>query len=329
MGRFAVRSLLQLLAATFVVSAAVALIGHARFIAPGPLANDTAIVIPKGGIGKIARLLAGAGVISDATVFRLAARLTGRDRTMRAGEFLFPAAVSMKGAISLLTNGATVKRRLTVAEGLTTAEVLKLIAATDGLAGDVPPLLDEGVLLPETYFFSHGDARADIVGRMRSAMQEAFAELWPQRAPGGSLKTPAEALILASIIEKETAIDAERARVSAVFHNRLKKHMRLQSDPTVVYAIASGAGPLHRKLTRRDLSIDSPYNTYWARGLPPGPITNPGRASIAAALNPAADDALYFVADGSGGHVFARTLAEHNRNVARWRRLQHRQNQYR
>ena len=155
-------------------------------------------------------------------------------------------------------------------------------------------------------------------------MEEAFTELWPRRAPGGAVTTPKEALILASIIEKETAMDAERARVSAVFHNRLNKQMRLQSDPTVVYAVTAGAGPLHRSLTRRDLATDSPYNTYRVHGLPPGPITNPGRASIAAALNPAADNALYFVADGSGGHVFARTLAEHNRNVARWRRLKRR-----
>ena len=236
MGRFAVRLLLQLLAATFVVGVAVALFGHVRLVAPGPLARDTAIIIPKGGISEITRLLLSEGVISDAMVFRLAARLTGRDRAIHAGEFLFPAAVSIEGTISLLTSGATMKRRLTVAEGLTTAEVLKLIAVTDGLAGDVPPLADEGVLLPETYFFSHGDARVVLVGRMRSAMQEAFAELWPRRAPGGAVTTPAEALILASIIEKETAIDAERARVSAVFHNRLKKRMRLHSAPTVAYA---------------------------------------------------------------------------------------------
>ena len=327
MGRFAVRSLLQLLAAAVAVGVAAALIGHARLVAPGPLERDTAVVIPKGGIGEIARLLDGAGVISDATVFRLAARLTGRDRGMRAGEYSFPAEVSMEGAISLLTSGATVKHRLTVAEGLTTAEVLKLVAGTDGLAGDVPPSPGEGALLPETYFFSHGDTRAVLVGRMRRAMQETLDELWPRRAPDGAVKTPAEALILASIIEKETATDAERARISAVFHNRLRKRMRLQSDPTVVYAVA--AGPLDRPLTRRDLAFDSPYNTYRVRGLPPGPITNPGRASIAAALDPAADDALYFVADGSGGHVFARTLAEHNRNVAHWRRLQRQLNLHR
>ncbi len=327
MGRFAVRSLLYLSAAAVAIAAAAALIGHARFTAPGPLARATAIVIAKGsGPAEIARSLAGAGVISDPAVFRLAARLTGRDRTMRAGEYAFPAAVSMAGALALLTSGATVKRRLTVAEGLTTAQVLRLVAAADGLAGDVPASPGEGVLLPETYFFSFGDGRDDLVRRMRRAMRETLDRLWPLRAPGTAVKTPEQALILASMIEKETAIDTERGRISAVFHNRLRRRMRLQSDPTVVYAIAGGAGPLDRKLTRRDLAVDSPYNTYRVRGLPPGPIANPGRASIRAALDPGDGDELYFVADGSGGHVFATTLGEHNRNVARWRRLRRRAN---
>lgn len=324
MGRFAVRSLLHLFVAALVIAVAAALVGHARLVAPGPLERDTAIVIPEGGITDITRLLAGAGVISDTTVFRLGARVTGRDRAMRAGEYSFPAAVSMDGAIELLTSGKTVERRLTVAEGLTTAEVLRLVAATDGLAGEVPPSPGEGALLPETYFFSHGDARAAIVGRMRRAMRETLDELWPGRAPGGAVATPDGALILASIIEKETAIDTERATISAVFHNRLRRRMRLQSDPTVAYAVTAGARALERKLTRRDLTVASPYNTYRVRGLPPGPIANPGRASITAALAPATSEALYFVADGSGGHVFARTLIEHNRNVARWRRLQRR-----
>jgi UPF0755 protein len=322
MGRFAVRAILHLSVAAVVVAAAAALIGHNRLVAPGPLESDTTLVIPKGGIGETARLLEDASVIADGTVFRLAARITGRDRALRAGEYAFPEAVSMEGVLSILTSGETVKRRLTVAEGLTTAEVLALVAAADGLTGDVPPSPGEGVLLPETYFFSYGDERKVIVERMLAAMREAMAELWPQRVPSTVIKTPVDALILASIIEKETAVDAERTRVSAVFHNRLQKRMRLQSDPTVVYAVTGGAGPLDRPLTRADLAIDSPYNTYRVRGLPPGPITNPGRASIAAALAPAADDALYFVADGTGGHVFARTLAEHNRNVAKWRRIQ-------
>ncbi len=325
MGRLAVRALLHLSAAALVIAAAAAVIGYVRLVAPGPLTRETAVVIPKGGDpGEIARILQGAGVIADSMVFRWGARLTGRDRAMRAGEYAFPAAVSMDGAIALLTGGATVERRLTVAEGLTTNQVLGLVAAADGLAGGVPRSPGEGVLLPETYFFSYGDGRARLVERMRQAMTETLDELWPLRAPKLAVATPFEALVLASIIEKETALDSERARISAVFHNRLRRRMRLQSDPTVAYAIAGGGGPLDRALTRRDIAVASPYNTYKVRGLPPGPIANPGRASIKAALHPGGGAELYFVADGSGGHVFARTLIEHNRNVASWRRVQRR-----
>jgi UPF0755 protein len=323
MGRFAVRALIYLSAAVVVVAVAGAIYGHVRLTSPGPLVRETTVVIPKGhGPGGIAAVLAGAGVISDTTVFRLGARLTGRDRRMRAGEFAFPAGISMDDAIALLTTGKTVKRRVTVAEGLTTAEILRIVAAADGLSGEVAAAPAEGALLPETYFYSFDDTRDGLVQRMARAMDQALAELWPKRAPGIAIRTPEEAVVLASIIEKETALDAERARISAVFHNRLKKRMRLQSDPTVVYAMTSGAGPLARALTRRDLAADSPYNTYRVHGLPPGPIANPGRASIAAALAPADTKELYFVADGTGGHVFAKTLAQHNRNVARWRRIE-------
>ena len=213
-------------------------------------------------------------------------------------------------------------RRLTVAEGLTTFDVLARLGATEGLKGLAPQGLGEGQLLPETYHFSYGDARADIVRRMRAAMTSAVERLWAARVPDLPLNSPAEALILASIIEKETGLAEERARVASVFINRLRAGMRLQSDPTVVYALTHGQGKLGRRLTRTDLRDQSLYNTYVHKGLPPGPIANPGIAAIAAALNPARSGDLYFVADGSGGHVFARTLAAHNRNVRRWRKLQ-------
>jgi UPF0755 protein len=224
----------------------------------------------------------------------------------------------------LLQSGKTVVRRLTVVEGLTAVQVLSQIAATEGLVGPLPQSPGEGRMLPETYHFSYGHERSAMVSRMVRAMDETLAELWAGRAPGLPFRTPDEALVLASIIEKETGRDNERARIAAVFVNRLKKGMRLQSDPTVVYALTDGGGPLARPLTRANLEIDHPYNTYVIDGFPPGPITNPGRASIAAALNPAETGELYFVADGNGGHVFAQTLQEHNRNAARWRQTRQR-----
>ena len=322
MGRLAVRILFIALAGLVVAGAGMALWGYDRFHVAGPLGADTVLIVPSGaGLETIARRLEESGVVADRHLFAIGARLTKRARRMRAGEYVFPARLSMDGAIALLVSGRTVRRRLTIAEGLTTPQALAVVAAADGLSGAVPSALGEGILLPETYFYSYGDTRDAVVTRMRRAMRDTLAGMWPRRAPGVGLRGPDEVLVLASIIEKETGVARERTRISAVFHNRLRRGMRLQSDPTVVYAIRRGAGPLGRRLTKSDLAVDSPYNTYRIRGLPPGPIANPGRASILAALNPAKTKDLYFVADGNGGHVFARTLAEHNRNVAKWRRL--------
>ena len=307
--------------ALFLLGAAVS--AHLEFTRPGPLAAARTVVIPKGaGVERIAAALHADGVVGDRFLFRAGARVTGRGRVMRAGEYRFPAGISIDGTIALLARGETVKRRITVAEGLTTSEVLALIGADEGLSGDLPARIPEGALLPETYYFSLGDSRATLVRRMRRSMTQTLRALWDRRAPGLAISTPEQALALASIIERETALADERGRVSAVFHNRLRRGMRLQSDPTVVYALTLGAARLDRPLTRADLATFSPYNTYRVNGLPPGPIANPGRASIEAALNPADTDELYFVADGSGGHAFARTLAEHARNVAAWRRIE-------
>jgi UPF0755 protein len=321
MGRIAVR-LFSALLATLVLALGVFLWGYASFTRPGPLEAPITLIVPRGqGPEGIARALEAAGVIADALVFVGAARLTGADRGLRAGEYEFRPAMSPREVIALLVSGKTVIRRLTVPEGLTTAEVIDRIRRTEGLDGEAPDGIGEGALLPETYHFSHGDGRGAMIGRMRQAMTEVLEELWPARAPDLPIATPAEAVTLASIVEKETAREDERARVAAVFLNRLGRGMKLDADPTVVYALTGGAGPLDRPLTRADLKLDHPYNTYRNAGLPPGPIANPGRAAIAAVLNPAASDELYFVADGRGGHVFARTLAEHNRNVARWHQI--------
>ncbi len=294
----------------------------ARLDAPGPLIEDVTLVLPRGGgVDAIAKDLSQAGVLADPWLFVAVARLTGTDRSLRAGEYRFAAGISATAVIKLLLRGEIVARRLTVAEGLTTGQVLALIAATDGLTGEPPAPPLEGALLPETYNFSHGDNRADLIARMAAAMDEVLAELWAGRAPDLPFDTPRQALILASMVEKETGMAAERAHIAGVFINRLKRGMRLQSDPTVAYGIAAAGAALQRPLTRADLARPSPFNTYLLAGLPPGPIANPGRAAIAAVLRPMKTRDLYFVANGSGGHAFARTLAEHNRNVRKWRRL--------
>lgn len=296
--------------------------GYGQFGRPGPSDVSVTLVIPKGaGLVDIATRLEKAGIIAQPIVFEWAARLTGADKRLQAGEYAFPPMISIQNAIALLESGKTVVRRLTLVEGLTVAQAIEALAAVDGLTGTMPSLPDEGTLLPETYHFSYGDSRREIVERMTRAMSAAVAQLWAERAADLPFDSPRDAVILASIVEKETGLPDERAHIAAVFINRLRKGMRLQSDPTVVYALTDGKGALGRPLTRADLKVVSPFNTYLETGLPPQPICNPGRASVAAVLNPAASDDLYFVAEGNGGHLFARTLAEHNRNVAHWRKI--------
>lgn len=296
------------------------------FAVPGPLTEQATLVIPRGAsVRAIAALLEGEGVIADATVFSLGVRALGGERPLVAGEFAFPAGVSAREAMALLQSGKIVSRRLTIPEGLTVLQVLAAVGAADAMAGEVPPLdkFGEGTLLPETYQYVRDERRAELLTRMQKAMTETLDGLWRERSPDSApLKSPEEALILASIVERETGLAEERPRVAAVFLNRLRRGMRLQSDPTVVYGLSNGAGTIGRSLRRSDLANTHPYNTYVHAGLPPGPIANPGRDSLAAVLQPAKTKDLYFVADGTGGHAFARTLEEHNRNVARWRRIE-------
>lgn len=293
------------------------------FNRPGPLTAETTVIIePGAGLATVTKRLTDAGVISDPLLFRLGVRILGDARGLRAGEYAFGPGASMRSVVASLAAGRTIDRRLTIPEGLTSAAIVELIAAAPALSGTLYTVPEEGTLLPETYHYTYGDSRAELVARMQEAMARTLVELWPQRQAGLPLISAQQAVILASIVEKETGIFAERPRVAAVFINRLKRGMPLQADPTIAYGLAlEGAAP-GRPLTRADLARRSPYNTYLRRGLPPGPIANPGRASLEAVLNPADTDELYFVADGSGGHAFARTLEEHNRNVAKSRRRQ-------
>ena len=289
-----------------------------------PSAEGTEQVVllePGSSVRDIARALHSEGIIDDPLLFRIGARLKGRDRSLKAGELLFPANATPMQVLDVLEAGKSVHYRISLPEGLTVAEVMKLIAEDEVLEGDMPEIPPEGSLLPETYFFDRGETREALVTRMREAMEAALADAWSRKAEDLPLATPEEALILASIIEKETSVSEEYPIVAGVFANRLRQEMLLQTDPTVIYAITRGAGPLGRALLRKDLGIDDPYNTYKYPGLPPGPIANPGREAIEAAVNPATTEFIFFVADGTGGHAFAATLDEHNRNVAKWRKI--------
>ncbi len=296
-------------------------------VTPGPLAEQADIMVPRGtGMSGIAARLAEAGVVDDALLLRAAARLSGRDRRLQAGEYRFPPHVTPAAALDMIANGQRLLHRITVPEGRTVREAWDLLAAEDKLEGEVPPVPDEGKVLPETYFFERGENRAEIAKRMQDAMRRALDEIWAKRADDLPFDSIEEAITLASIVEKETSVAAEYDVVAGVYVNRLRRGMPLQADPTVIYALTKGRSELGRPLSRRDLQVDDPYNTYRYPGLPPGPIALPGRAALAATVNPADTDYLYFVADGSGGHAFATTLDEHNRNVRNWRKVQAGQN---
>ncbi|RED53527.1 endolytic transglycosylase MltG [Aestuariispira insulae] len=298
-----------------------------QFVKPGPLITDTTVVVKRGqGVRQIARSLQQAGVIEYDWLFAGMVRLREQHLTLAAGEYRFEAGISPAEALDKIQRQEVVVRSITIPEGLTSLEVVALIEEMDGLSGQVTgPVPAEGSLLPETYHFTLNDDRMGLVARMQKAMDQARQDLWAGRQAGLPVKTWHEAVILASIVEKETGLAAERPHVASVFVNRLNKGMRLQSDPTVRYALTDGKKPLGRALTRQDWKLVHPYNTYVIPGLPPGAIANPGLASIKAVLNPLQTKDLYFVADGSGGHAFARTLKEHNRNVARWRKFKKQQ----
>ena len=309
---------------------AAAVVGGAKqyYEAPGPLETDLIVEVPKGAsVSAIADRLEFDGVIDSAFAFKLAARIRGDAAKLQAGDYEITAGASLHEVLDAISTGKAIEHRITVAEGLTTAEALALVAASPVLVGEIGDAPAEGALAPDTYFVRRGETRAAVVERMKAAQARILAEAWTKRVENLPIKSTVEALILASIIEKETAVPSERREVASVFVNRLRKGMRLETDPTVIYGITRGAGPLGRELTRKDVRTPTDYNTYTIKGLPPTPIANPGKASIEAALDPAETDFLYFVADGSGGHAFAKTYKEHQRNVAKWRKIRQAQRQ--
>jgi UPF0755 protein len=289
--------------------------------APGPLTVARAVVIPRGSPAEVAQTLATAGVIVRPRFFLAAVLLTRSAGPLHAGEFAFPAHASLRATLAVLRTARPVEHRLTIPEGLTAAQIARLLDRAEALTGPTP-IPPEGAVLPQTYAYEYGTSRAALLERAEAAMRATLRRVWSERAPGLPLSDAAQLLTLASLVERETARAEERPHIAAVFLNRLWLGMRLQSDPTVTYAASGGEATGGRTLTRADLDLANPYNTYLITGLPPGPIDSPGVAALEAVAHPASSGDLYFVADGDGGHVFAHTLSEHVRNVARRRAIE-------
>jgi UPF0755 protein len=296
--------------------------GLSLLTAPGPLATPADVVVPRGGIETIGAALQDSGVVDSARMFRIFAALTSWQGKLRAAELSFPRQASLLRVLLVLRQGRPVQHKLTLPEGLTAARVAAVLARARGLEGEIEVPAEAGVL-PETYLYEWGDRAQSIERRGQQAMQREVARAWNARDPEIGVKSARDLVIVASLVERETHLPAERALVARVFYNRLALGMKLQSDPTVVYAQSGGDGELPEGLGRAALERWTPYNTYAFPGLPAGPICSPGAASIEAAAHPARSAALYFVADGSGGHVFSDSLDEHLRNVRRYRSLGH------
>ncbi len=319
-------AMLQLLFVTAAICLGLFYFVRMQFDEPGPLQTSAVVVIPKGeGVSGIADRLERDAIIADRGIFMASVayfmylRGTG---SLKAGEYEFPKQASLRQVLDTLVEGKSVEHKVTFPEGLTSFQIVEKLRAQPDLQGEIAEIPPEGSLLPDTYRFQRGDTRLDIIERMQAGHKKFLARLWEERDPDVVVQTPEEAVILASIVEKETGRADERPRVASVYQNRLRKKMRLQSDPTIIYGLVGGKAVLDHPIQQEELERETPYNTYKIDGLPPTPIGNPGRASIEAVLKPAKTNDLYFVADGTGGHAFAASLNEHNRNVVKWRQVE-------
>lgn len=283
----------------------------------GPATRAITVVVPEGAtVADAAVLLKQAGAVRSADAFLTRTKVFGRGKSIKAGEFLIPKGASNSDIFAILQGGKTLARLITIPEGMPSILVYERLMANDQLTGDID-VPAEGSVLPDSYAFDKGESRAAVLKRMQAAMQRTLTKMWAERSPDAVARSPREAIILASIVEKETAVPSERPTVAGVYGNRLKAGMMLQADPTIIYPITKGK-PLGRRIKRSEIAAVNDYNTYAMTGLPKGPIANPGRLSIQAVLHPASTKALYFVADGKGGHIFADTLQQHNDNVRKW-----------
>ena len=297
--------------------------GKQRFDAPGPLESGRVVNIPHGlGLREIADLLQREGVINQPWVFVGGVLVLKARNDLKYGEYEFKRQASLRDVVDTIVEGRVFQHQLTIPEGLTSEQIVERLMQNDTLSGNIKDIPKEGSILPESYRFTRGTTREQLIARMQQARNHVVQEIWDNRSADLPLKTTEQLVILASIVEKETGKADERSRVAAVFVNRLKMRMRLQSDPTIIYGLAGGKGTLGRPILRSEIEQPTPYNTYIIDGLPPGPIANPGRASIEAAANPARTKELYFVADGNGGHLFAETLDQHQKNVVRFRQIE-------
>ena len=300
-------------------------VGKTRFEAPGPLDREKAVNIPaRLGILDIADLLRREGVIDEHPMIFLGGVIALKARAdLKSGEYVFSRKASVRDVVETMVEGKVVQHAVTLPEGLTSEQIVRRLLESDVLTGNIKDIPREGSLLPESYRFARGTPREQVIQRMQREQKRALQEIWERRVSDLPVRSPEQLVILASIIEKETSKPDERTRVAAIFVNRLKQRKRLESDPTIIYGLVGGKGTLGHPITRSEKETPTPYNTYMIDGLPPGPIANPGRASLEAAANPARTKEMFFVADGTGGHVFAETYDQHLRNVAKLRALEH------